>query len=591
MKKILCMLLALILSVGMFSAAFADGEEESGTWADRDAFYAYKSSVLQSLRDRYAFSTTSAEDAVYYSAINAIDGMYYDESKSLSENEARINTILGNVNSQIAWLNEPADYSEVDRLLESFPSGEYTAESVYAWNVACRGVNRNYKRSQQSYVDAMAQALRAALAGLVPVNSETGADYSAVDAALASIPSDLSVYTDASVSALNSAVNAVVRGLSDTEQSRVNAMAENIRTAISNLVRKSVEYADYSGVDAELAKIPANLSLYTDATAAAVTAAKNAVKRNYTIDRQAEVDTMAANIRLAVAGLVLKTVYADYSGVDAELAKIPANLSLYTDATAAAVTAAKNAVKRNYTIDRQAEVDTMAANIRLAVKALVMKDADYTKVDAALAKIPSNLSLYTTSTASAVTNAKNAVVRGYKADKQAQVDTMATNIENAVKALVIKDADYTKVDAALAKIPSNLSLYTGSTASAVTNAKNAVVRGYKADKQSQVDAMATNIENAVKALVMKDADYTKVDAAIAKIPSNLSLYTGSTASAVTNAKNAVVRGYKADKQAQVDAMATNIENAVKALVMKDADYSKVDAALAADTLRLHVFGK
>ncbi len=593
MKKILCMLLTLILTVGMFSAAFADGEEESDTWADRDAFYAFKSGILANLRSAYAASMSDEADALYSSAINTITDIFFDESKTLEENEAIINSIVNSVSRQVAALNEPADYSGVDAAIASLPSGEFTAESYTAVLQAIGAVKRGYKRYQQSKVDGWAQAIRAAIAALVPVSTNAPADYSAVDAALASIPSDLSVYTDASVSALNSAVNAVVRGLSDTEQSRVNAMAANIRTAISNLVRKSVEYADYSGVDAELAKIPANLSLYTDATAAVVTAAKNAVVRNYTIDRQAEVDTMAANIRLAVAGLVLKTVYADYSGVDAELAKIPANLSLYTDATAAAVTAAKNAVVRNYTVDRQAEVDTMAANIRLAVKALVMKGADYSKVDAAIAKIPSNLSLYTTSTASAVTNAKNAVVRGYKADKQSQVDTMATNIENAVKALVMKDADYSKVDAAIAKIPSNLNLYTTSTASAVTNAKNAVVRGYKADKQSQVDTMATNIENAVKALVMKDADYSTVDAALARIPSDLDDYTDESVAAVNTAKNAVVRGLKIDRQSEVDLMAVAIDFAVANLdpivievasVDNDFENTKLSMLLEADMM-------
>ena len=65
---------------------------------------------------------------------------------------------------------------------------------------------------------------------------EDEADYSAVDAAIAEIPADLSVYSKMSVDRLNSAVNAIVRGLTSSEQSRVDAFAENIRTAIAQLV-------------------------------------------------------------------------------------------------------------------------------------------------------------------------------------------------------------------------------------------------------------------------------------------------------------------------------------------------------------------
>lgn len=64
---------------------------------------------------------------------------------------------------------------------------------------------------------------------------------------------------------------------------------------------------------------------------------------------------------------------ADYTAVDAALAKVPADLSIYTDETAAAVTAAVNAVKRDCTLSQQADVDKMAADINAAVEALVEK--------------------------------------------------------------------------------------------------------------------------------------------------------------------------------------------------------------------------
>lgn len=69
---------------------------------------------------------------------------------------------------------------------------------------------------------------------------EKEADYSKVDAALAKVPKDLSIYTDDSVKALNKAIKAVVRGLKASEQAKVNAMAKAIEDAIKGLVEKEV---------------------------------------------------------------------------------------------------------------------------------------------------------------------------------------------------------------------------------------------------------------------------------------------------------------------------------------------------------------
>lgn len=47
---------------------------------------------------------------------------------------------------------------------------------------------------------------------------------------------------------------------------------------------------------------------------------------------------------------------------------------------------------------------------------------------------------------------------------------------------------------------------------------NAIVRDKNITKQSEVDKMAKAIDDAISVLQYKDADYTKVDAAIAKAP-------------------------------------------------------------------------
>ena len=136
-------------------------------------------------------------------------------------------------------------------------------------------------------------------------------------------------------------------------------------------------------------------------------------------------------------------------------------------------------------------------------------------------------------------------------------------------AMTYLPADYTKVDEAIAKAKA-LKKDDYKDFSAVESAVNAVVRDKNITEQSAVNAMAQDIEKAIAALQYKDADYTKVDAAIAKANAlNKDNYKDFTA--VEAAVNAVARGKNITKQAEVDAMAKAIEDAIAALQYKDAD--------------------
>ena len=130
------------------------------------------------------------------------------------------------------------------------------------------------------------------------------------------------------------------------------------------------------------------------------------------------------------------------------------------------------------------------------------------------------------------------------------------------------DADYSKVDAAIAKAKAlNKNEYKDFTK--VEEAVNAVVRGKNITEQAEVDVMAKAIEDAIAALEYKDADYSKVDAAIAKAKAlNKNEYKDFTK--VEEAVNAVVRGKNITEQAEVDAMAKTIEDAIAALERKPA---------------------
>ena len=331
--------------------------------------------------------------------------------------------------------------------------------------------------------------------------------------------------------------------------------------------------ADYTAVDVAIARATAlDSSLYTNYSA--VEDSINSVDRAKSKAQQTEVDAMAKSIEDAIAALQYKD--ADYTKVDAAIAKANAlNKDNYKDFTG--VEAAVNAVTRGKNITEQTEVDAMAKAIEDAITALQYKDADYTKVDAAIAKANA-LNKDNYKDFSGVETAVKAVVRGKNITEQTEVDAMAKAIEDAIAALQYKDADYTKVDAAIAKANAlnkdNYKDFTG-----VKAAVNAVTRGKNLTEQTKVDAMAKAIEDAITALQYKDADYTKVDAAIAKANA-LNKDNYKDFSGVEAAVKAVVRGKNITEQSGVDKMAKAIEDAIAALQYKDADYTKVDAAIA-----------
>ena len=129
-------------------------------------------------------------------------------------------------------------------------------------------------------------------------------------------------------------------------------------------------------------------------------------------------------------------------------------------------------------------------------------------------------------------------------------------------------ADYTAVDASITSAEAlDSSLYTNY--STVEDSINAVDRAKSKAQQTEVDAMAQAIEDAIAALQYKDADYTKVDAAIAKANA-LNKNDYKDFSGVEAAVKAVVRGKNITEQSEVDKMAKAIEDAIAALEKKPA---------------------
>ena len=168
----------------------------------------------------------------------------------------------------------------------------------------------------------------------------------------------------------------------------------------------------------------------------------------------------------------------------------------------------------------------------------------------------------------AVANANAALENTDYANSQPLYKAALEELQAAIDALVLLPADYSKVDEAISKLPADLSIYTDETVKAVNDAVNAVVEGKDITEQAVVDGYADAINAAAAALVIKPADYSKVDEAISKLPADLSIYTNATVKALEEAVAAVVVGKDITEQAVVDGYADAIKAAVDGLKEK-----------------------
>ncbi len=131
-----------------------------------------------------------------------------------------------------------------------------------------------------------------------PVNIP--ADFEEYKAAVACVPVDLSIYTDESVAALQAALAVNVYDKSLKEQDAVDAQAKAVADAVAAL---RIKKADYSAVEAALAKIPSDLSVYTEESSSALLSITENIDYNLDITKQAQVDKYAADIIKAVEEL------------------------------------------------------------------------------------------------------------------------------------------------------------------------------------------------------------------------------------------------------------------------------------------------
>ena len=515
-----------------------------------------------------------------------------------------------------------ADYTEVDKIIDkankiSNAVNEndelYTKDSWNALQNTINSIDRTLKIDKQSVVDGYVKTIQSAIDGL----KENPAKYTTVDKIIEDYKNNSNYvngyWTSESMKIVDDFIVTKPVNKKISEQSVV----DNWTKELSKLMDDTLKFINAKGyVDSdnyhptdlpnslsiegylnyfktEIAKKINGKNLYTDDT---ITKINNVINDYYDkngnwkadlvyikIDKQSEMDKLIKDIDNIKNNSFVKNL-ADYT----KLKKIEQeannlvrdNYKDLTDLDAKLKNA--NELSDKLKLDEQDKIDKVVSELEDAISKLELKDANYEKVNAAITKakniVRENYKDLTDLDAK-LKNAKN--VLNLKIDKQKEVDKAAVELEDAISKLELKDANYEKVNAAITKaeniVRENYKDLTDLDAK-LKNAKNAL--SLKIDKQKEVDKAAVELEDAITNLVLKNANYEKLNSAITKaeniVRENYKDLTDLDAK-LKNAKN--VLNLKIDKQKEVDKAATELEDAISNLVLKDANYEKVNAAI------------
>lgn len=589
--------------------------------------------ALQAAVNNFSKLNPNYFDADDFAAVKALA----DEAKEALKPENRLPaTEQAVVNAQALALNRaiaslkklPADYSAFDAAvaqakakLESSDIQNYTAISVKALEeayLASADVLRNKDITYQATIDAAAEAISSALAGL----TLKGADYTKLDVAIAAAEaelkrSDIADFTDESVQALEAALaaaKAVSRELTLDQQNVIDT-ARDALTAATHLVLKA---ADYTALDAAVEAREAELAAakesgkYTDASMARLEAAigvAKAVDRTYSIKEQSMVDDAVK----ALNAVQLEKKAADTSALEAAIDAAQQILNEagdeYTDESKAALSAAIKEAREVLAtyggdVENQALIDEAVA--ALGNVSLELKKADYSGLDAAIAAAeefladPETEALYTPETIQAVKDALEEAKnfdRTLDITRQDEVNAAAGKLETAMPGdSGYKDADLTALEAAIAAADEKLAAediadYTEASVEALRAARDAAqaMADRKPDvtEQDAVDAQAAALS--ATELTLKSADYDALEAAVVAATLDYEkaqasgLYTAASledymaaiisANALLDNRNLTIKDQQTLDEA---AAALNVE-----LVYKDADLTALLDAIAA----------
>ncbi len=496
-----------------------------------------------------------------------------------------INDILHNYTPETPLTD--ASYKGVNPQSWYYSSGFSAYESAM---LSAQTVLQNPRASQDDVSSAIT-SLTNAYNGLVLAEADYSAATVAYNEAL-TYEETKGLYTDDSYANLQKAISiydadtnpegTIQLGFSVLFQPQVDQWEADIYAAIDALEYRRADYTELDEVYAEALEAEKNIDMYLDFSSVKV--AMNNIKWDIIITEQEKVDAMKVSLREALDNLKFKP--ADYTAVNEAVTKAQSYAA--SDYTPESYANLRNLLRDiDYSLDasQQDVVDNYVVQIDEAIAKLDELPADYSELEALLNQIDSLVEEhYSPETYKAAKDAA-AACEGYDQigiTRQDEIDAMTASVQAAVDGLEKYDADYSEIEEYIEEYNArDLSQITADSIKRVEDAIDAVEYGLKIDRQNDVDNYALAIRLAIDGLVYEPADYTSVTIALSKAEAiDRSYWSDESLANLDAAVEAVVYGYGVDRQDDVEAMAENIENAVKNLQPGPADYSRVNSAIA-----------
>ena len=532
----------------------------------------------------YDKSTLSKHINNVQSKLDMLDDSVYDKSKAKAALTSALNVYKTRVLSQSDIDNAvtqlsiysaadyippkfPASYTELDNLISSARAitnitsiGKYELYTTESWNnlqtiiSEVEGIPRNYTIDEQykvtEAIDKLNTAMTVSPSGLVYADGY----YDSVSEALLALKaigltydvSDLSnrklekvqvtindkkydLYTEESWERLQNSIDQIDTSLKANEQEKIEDIANNINNA-----REGLEYAPaiYDELLETISWYEQNKDSYTEASRLPVDNFIATYDKNIKINNQTLVDNLNSELKKLINQLQYNP--ANYEAVDAKIREYQSTTEYknnwYTEETKEAVENYISSIDRNKTINEQSEVDNYVIELEKLISKLRLKPASYTDFDEKVEEYQKSKAYtsnwYVEEGRKKVDDYISSVDRTKTIDKQSEVDNYVIELQNKINDLVLKPADYTKIEELVKKVEKDITpikeMYINY--DDVINIINKIVYTYNISEQEKVESIVVSLEKAIINLRFKPADYNELNQLIAKLPNDYSIY-------------------------------------------------------------------
>ena len=246
-----------------------------------------------------------------------------------------------------------------------------------------------------------------------------------------------SIYTEESLSVLDSAINAIVYGLKQGEQQRVDDMASNLKSSYEALVIKG---ADYTELNVQVERYEQlRRHEYTEESFEIVTNIVESIQWNLLVTRQSDVDKYASDLEKAIDNLKLKP--ANFTRLDQVISTLPEDYFKYYD-NLKGVQDVLAVIDRSVSFKEQSRVNKWADDLEVAISQLVLKDADYTELNKLLESIPKDLTVYSKKSVKNLNDVVNSLNFDLTIFEQDKVDEMVERLKTAINGLTLKETTF-----------------------------------------------------------------------------------------------------------------------------------------------------